>query len=214
MQTCLVCDDHAMMRTALEGAVALAWPDATISTAPDFPSGWSKAAEQPELILCDLVMPGADPVSGIRKLREVSPESHVLVITGSEDDRLLLDLFDLGIAGFVPKTAGGQIIEAAINLVLAGGQYIPSRIIEIARQRPSGAPQARQDEKSYDVSRLTERQIEVLRYMSRGESNKEIARSLSLSPATIKAHAAAIIGILGVTNRTEAAFKARKIGLL
>ena len=212
MQTCLVCDDHAMMRTALEGAVAVAWPDATISTASDFPSGWSMAAEHPELILCDLVMPGADPVSGIRKLREVSPLSHLLVITGSEDDRLLLDLFDLGIAGFVPKTAGGQIIEAAIRLVLAGGQYIPSRIIEIARQRPSSAPQS--SGKLYDVSRLTERQIEVLRYMSRGESNKEIARSLSLSPATIKAHAAAIIGILGVTNRTEAAFRAREIGLL
>lgn len=211
MKTCLICDDHAMMREALAGAVAIGWPDAVVTQAADFPAAWAAAATRPDLILSDLVMPGATPVEGVRRLREAAPAAPILVITGNEEDAVLLALFDLGIAGFAPKTSKSAIIEAAIRLVLAGGRYLPPRIAELAAGR-RGAEEASGGYAS--GPRLTERQTDVLKLIATGQSNKEIARDLDLSPATIKAHAAAAIAALGAVNRTEAVIKARGLGLI
>jgi DNA-binding NarL/FixJ family response regulator len=211
MKTCLICDDHAMMREALAGAVALGWPDARVIQAADFPSAWAAAAEGPDLIISDLVMPGASPVEGIGKLRAAAMGAPILVVTGNEEDEVLLALFRLGIAGFAPKTSKSAIIDAAIRLVLAGGRYLPPRIVELAARQghPGGAAQA-----SAVTVRLTERQADVLKLIATGESNKQIARELDLSPATIKAHAAAAMAALGAVNRTEAVVKAREMGLI
>jgi DNA-binding NarL/FixJ family response regulator len=211
MKTCLICDDHAMMREALAGAVAIGWPEATIVQAADFPAAWAAAAARPDLILSDLVMPGASPVEGVRRLREAAPGAPILVITGNEEDAVLLALFDLGIAGFAPKTSKSAIIEAAIRLVLAGGRYLPPRVAELAagQRGPGEAASA-----YASGPRLTERQTDVLKLIATGQSNKEIARDLDLSPATIKAHAAAAIAALGAVNRTETVVKARALGLI
>lgn len=206
MRTCLICDDHAMLREALAGAVSIGWPGAEIVQCEDFPSAWLAAETRPDLILSDLVMPGASPLEGVGRLRIIAPESPILIVTGNEDDATLLGLFDLGVCGFAPKTSKSAIIEAAIRLILAGGRYLPPRLIDIAAQRGGDAvaPSAR----------LTQRQVDVLKLISVGQSNKEIARDLDLSPATIKAHTAAAIAALGAVNRTEAVFKARELGLI
>lgn len=210
MDSCLICDDHAMMREALAGAVAIGWPQARISQAADFPSAWSAAAARPDLILSDLVMPGAGPVEGVRRLREAAPGVPILVITGNEEDEVLLALLGLGIAGFAPKTSKSAIIEAAIRLVLAGGRYLPPRLAELATGPSAGATTSTPP----PGVRLTERQTDVLKLIATGESNKQIARELDLSPATIKAHAAAAMAALGAVNRTEAVVKAREMGLI
>ncbi len=155
-------------------------------------------------------MPGADALTGIRHVRAAAPDAAVLVVTGSEDDHLLLALFDLGIAGFVPKSASAEIIEVAIRLVLAGGRYVPDRVVALAQR--NGSPMIAVA--SVAASRLTDRQIDVLRRMALGESNKEIARTLAISPTTVKTHVASILAALDTTNRTEAAFRAREIGLI
>lgn len=211
MKSCLICDDHAMMRDALAGAVALGWPEAKVALAADFPSAWAAAAERPDLIISDLVMPGAAPLAGIRRLKAVAPASPILVVTGYEEDALLIELFELGIAGFAPKTSKSAIIEAAIRLVLAGGRYVPPRIVELASRRPNAdAAQALR----VVTARLTDRQAAVLRLTAQGRSNKEMARDLDLSPGTIKAHVAAAIAALGAANRTEAVSKAQGMGLI
>ena len=215
MQSCLICDDHEMMREALTGAVAIGWPEAEVVQAADYPSAWAAAANGPDLILSDLVMPGATPVEGIRRLCEASPGTPILVITGNEDDAVLLDLIRLGVAGFAPKTSKSAVIEAAIRLVLAGGRYLPPRLAELATRgaAPPSAPAARLPPEGF-AARLTDRQLDVLRLIAGGGSNKEIARDLDLSPATIKAHTAAAIAALGAANRTEAAMRARELGLI
>src|SRR5690349_6807064 len=114
MKTCLICDDHAMMREALAGAVAIGWPDAQVTQAADYPSAWAAAAVQPDLIISDLIMPGSPPLEGIRRLTEASPETPILVVTGNEEDEVLLALLKLGVAGFAPKTSKSEVIEAAI----------------------------------------------------------------------------------------------------
>jgi DNA-binding NarL/FixJ family response regulator len=211
MKTCLICDDHVMMREALAGAVAIGWPLAAVTQAADFPAAWSAAAAGPDLIISDLVMPGASPVEGVRRLRDAAPGSPILVVTGNEEDEVLLALFDLGIAGFAPKTSRSAVIDAAIRLVLAGGRYLPPRIVEIAAGRAAlgAAPGA-----TASGPRLTERQTDVLKLTALGQSNKEIARELDLSPATVKAHIAAAIATLGAANRTEAVVKARALRLI
>jgi DNA-binding NarL/FixJ family response regulator len=211
MKTCLICDDHAMMREALAGAVAIGWPDAAVAQAADFPGAWAAAAMRPDLIISDLVMPGASPVEGVRRLGEAAPSTPILVVTGNEEDEVLLALFRLGIAGFAPKTSKSAVIEAAIRLVLAGGRYLPPRMAELAAgQDALGEARGL----SAAGPRLTERQTDVLKLIATGQSNKEIARDLDLSPATIKAHAAAAIAALGAANRTEAVVKASALGLI
>jgi DNA-binding NarL/FixJ family response regulator len=189
--------------------VSLGWPGTQIVVSADFPGAWAAAVAGPDLIISDLVMPGATPVDGVRRLREIAPGSPLLVLTGIEDDEVLLAILRLGVAGFAPKTSKSPIIEAAIRLVLAGGRFLPPRLAEIAAgASPASGPP------SQVVARLTERQADVLRLIAGGGSNKEIARELDLSPATIKAHAAAAMAALGAVNRTEAVVKARAMGLI
>jgi DNA-binding NarL/FixJ family response regulator len=209
MKSCLICDDHVMIREALAGAVTLGWPGVTVIEAADFPGAWRAASEGPDLILSDLAMPGASPLEGVRRLRDAAPGTPLLVITGNEEDEVLLALLDLGIAGFAPKTSKSAVIEAAIRLVLAGGRYLPPRLADLAAGRS-----ARPDAPAPVSPRLTERQADVLRLTAVGQSNKEIARELDLSPATVKAHVAAAIATLGAANRTDAVVRARARGLI
>ena len=97
-----------------------------------------------------------------------------MVVTGNEDDALLLALFDLGIAGFVHKTSSSAIIEAAIQLVLAGGRYLPPRVIDLAALRGGSAVlQKNAGVERANLARLTERQLEILKRVAFGESNKD-----------------------------------------
>ncbi len=215
MQNCLICEDHVMLREALVGSVQLAFPGVAIAEAGDFPSAWTSAALRPDLILSDLGMPGAVPLDGIGGLMRSAPGVPVLVVTANEEDALLLQLFDLGIAGLIPKSSPGRIIEAAIRLILAGGRYLPDRVIELASARAGVHPAVKAVRAgSSGAARLTARQIDVIEEMAQGRTNKEIARSFGISPATVKAHAMAAFMTLGVSTRAEAVARAQRLGLL
>lgn len=198
LKRCLICDDHALLREALAGTVAIGWPEADIIEVGDFEAAWAAAARAPDLIISDLTMPGAEPADGIRRLRQLAPNTPILVVTANQDEALLLAMFDLGVAGFVPKTSRTAIIAAAISLVLSGGTYIPPSLLDLVSRGENAKPPVPRQQ------RLTPRQIDVLRLIASGRSSKEIARSLDLSPATVKAHAAAAMSALGAANRTEA----------
>jgi DNA-binding NarL/FixJ family response regulator len=211
----MVCDDHEMMRGALVGCVNAGWPNSHIVEAANYAEAWAMAAlHDLDIIISDLVMPGALPLDGIKRLMIQSTRTPILVVTGNEQDDLLIDLFDLGIAGFVPKTSSNEVIELAIRLVLAGDRYIPQRVIDLVTMRSSGEQLASSKQEFHDFFQLTERQIEVLRHIAVGCSTKEIARNFALSPATIKTHTAAILAILGATNRTDAVVKAQGLGII
>ncbi|UVO53565.1 response regulator transcription factor [Sphingomonas sp. SUN039] len=216
MKSCLICDDHALVREALAGTVRMGWPGATVDVAGDFPSAWAMAAAtRYDLILCDLIMPGSGPLAGIDGVIRAAPDAKLLVVTGTEDDALLLDLLDRGVAGFAPKTASGSIIDAAMRLILAGGRYLPPRLAEIASARiDDGSVTAIRDDVARLAERLTDRQMQVLRLMAQGQSNKEIARALDLAPSTVKTHLSQLLVHLGAANRTDASIKARMLDLV
>jgi len=216
----LVCDDHPLVRSALALAAEAACGEPPL-LARDFTEAWTIAATTPDLALCvvDLHMPGAGPVEGLAGLKTRAPGARILVVTGSELDEDLLAALDLGVDGFLPKTAESGVIDAALKLVLAGGRYLPPRVAALATGRPpiiplpQIAPEPRGPiETTY--GRLGSRQRDILEQMADGRSNKEIARTLGLSPATVKTHVAQVIAVLGATNRTEAAARARAQGLI
>lgn len=205
MESCLIADDHAMVRDALVLSVAARWPTATIWEAADYPSAWAFAEQQPTLCLIDLGMAGAAPRDGVAEIMRRAPDTRVLIVTGTQDDPLMLALLDDGVAGFISKSANIAVITAAIDLVMAGGRYLPSRLAELAATGPVAAkPQ----------QRLSPRQLAVLRLIGDGETNKDIARELAISPATVKVHIAQAMAALGAVNRTDAAMKARDLGVI
>jgi DNA-binding NarL/FixJ family response regulator len=218
MKTCLICDDHTLVREALAGTVRLGWPDAAITEVGDFPQAWSQAVLGHDLCIVDLMMPGAGPIAGVQGLRRAAPDMPILVVTGTEDDTLLLDLLDLGIAGFAPKTASGALIEAALRLIEAGGRYLPARLAEIAAARAATAaqppPPTGEDPPQAAIARLTDRQVAVLRLVADGLTNKEVAQALGMAPATVKSHLAHVQAFLGAKNRTDASLKAQALKLL
>ncbi len=163
----------------------------------------------------------ATPRDGIRGLRAVAPNAAILVVTGTDDDRLMLDL-DLGIAGFAAKTSSGAVIEAALRLIDAGGRYLPPPLAEIAAARRDGTPAAAPpDVPAWSRTApgaagaappdLTDRQRDVLRLVARCLSNKEIAGQLNLAPETVKTHLARSQTVLGAKNRTDAATRGRDL---
>lgn len=215
MKTILICDDHALVREALAGTARLAWPDAVITEVGDFPTAWAEAANGHDLCIADLMMPGAGPLAGIDGILRRAPAMPVLIVTGTEDDALLLDLLDRGVAGFAPKSATGAIIEAALRLIGAGGRYLPERLAQIAASRiDTGGVPAIRDDAATLAERLTDRQLAVLRLVAHGHSNKEIGRILDLAPSTVKTHLTHAMAYLGTNNRTEAAIKARSLDVI
>lgn len=210
----LVCDDHPLVRSALAMAAGAACPGENISTARDFTEAWARAeAEQPRLCIVDLHMPGAGPLDGLRGVQARAPDAKLVVVTGSEMDDELLAVLRLGVDGFVPKSAETAVFTAALSLVLAGGRYLPPRLLELA-ERHAASPAAVASPAEAPLGRISGRQAEVLRLMAEGRSNKEIARDLGVSPATVKSHVAQVIAVMGAANRTEAAARARETGLI
>lgn len=197
-----------MVRAGLSALVSSRWPDATILVAPDFTTAWALASAEIDLCLVDLDMPGASPRAGVKGLMQAAPKLALLVVTGSHDDALLLDLLAMGVAGFASKQLAPPVLEAAIALVLAGGRYVPDRLVELQAIRSTTNAVAG------EIRLLSARQREVVRLLVRGLTNKDIARVLDVSPATVKTHVAQIIALTGAVNRTDASVRAQGLGLL
>lgn len=207
MKSCLICDDHAILREAMAQTIRKGWPDTLLQEAEDYPSAWEAAASPFDLCISDLVMPRSDPLAGIMRLRTLQPDMPIIILTGSHDDAVMLELLALGVEGFVPKSSSGPVIEAAINLVLAGGKYLPTRLLELLGESSVNAIEPTN-------IRLTRQQQRVLNGLERGQSNKEIALDLGVAPSTIKFHVDSLFEKLDARNRVDAIGRARVFGLV
>lgn len=206
MKSCLICDDHSMMREAIALTVLGSWPDAEITEAVDFPSTFAMCNRRFDIAIVDLQMPGADPLQGILGILERAPYLKILVVSGTFDNDLMVKLLELGIAGIVPKHMTGKVVEAAIRLVLAGGQYLPPQILGMVNQ---GAAPTNNQTNASEI--LTPKQSEVLALVARGLTNKQIARELGVAPSTIQTHMVRLMETLEVKSRAEAVHKANQL---
>lgn len=217
----LVCDDHPIVASAIAMTIEAAF-GATVHVANSYRRALEIATGFPQVNLCllDIHMPGEDARTGLMALRQTLPGARYMLFSGSEQDTDLMMTMELGLHGFLPKSSTPEVVEAALRLVLAGGTYLPSEIGRLAMRHSETVAANVAPVTCTDVlatpfyGHLTGRQHDVLQHVAQGRSNKEIARDMAISPATVKAHVAQIIAVLGAANRTEASAKARELGLI
>jgi DNA-binding NarL/FixJ family response regulator len=197
MTSFLVCDDHGLMRDALAQMLSGLFPDARIMTARDFPDAFALLSEPFDLCITDFVMPGSEPLAGIRQITVLQPQMPVIVISGQSDHVTISGLLALGIAGIIPKTLDAKIVEATINLVLAGGRYMPPEVINVSASAKAGI----------SSEGLTAQQVKVLELLVHGKTNKEIAKELGVAPSTMNFHVDSILVRLSARSRSEACAK-------
>jgi DNA-binding NarL/FixJ family response regulator len=214
----LLVDDHVLIREALRGVLKEVKGDATVLEASSCSQAMQVIAERPDLdlILLDLNLPDRDGFSVLTELGERYPAISVVVLSAQQDRGSVVRALDLGAVGFIPKSGQREVMLSALQLVFAGGIYIPPEIL--AREQPSARqsdgkqPAATRPSVSPADLGLTERQVDVLSLMMQGKSNKAICRVLNLAEPTVKNHVTAILKALEVSNRTEAVIAVGQLG--
>lgn len=211
----MLVDDQALFREGLKVLLDLEAALHIVAEASNGLQALEKAQQiHPQVILMDLNMPQMDGVQATKKIKEALPETNILVLTTFDDDERVFDALKAGASGYLLKdTPSNQLVEA-VKTVASGQSFlqpsIASKVLtEFNRlsQRPAPNREALQEP-------LSHREEEVLTWLARGNSNKEIAAQLHLAEGTVKNHVSNILGKMGVLDRTQAALKAKDLGLI
>lgn len=215
----LLVDDEELVLDGLGAYLQLAWPELVLDQARDMASATELAAAvRHELVLLDWCMAGADGQPGdvaafIQALRQRPGGAPAIVlVSGADPDLCAQQVRQLGLAGHVPKSAGGPALLQAMRTALAGGVYRPDGpLLARARataRRPDAAARPEPQQLRQRFPELTERQSQVLAILACGASDKQIARELGLSLNTVRSHVRMVLAVLGVQRRGEAAHAA------
>jgi DNA-binding NarL/FixJ family response regulator len=204
----LLADDHALFREGMRHVLARLGDDISIVEAGDYAQVLEQAATHADigLVLLDLHMPGKDGFAALEMLSRQYPTLPIVVLSASENRADMQRALDAGAMGFIQKSATASVMLSALGLVLAGGVYVPPALVQLGGEVTTPAA-------GDDVAGLTPRQLDVLRYVIDGKTNKVIAAELGLTEATVKAHITAVFRTLKVTNRTQAALAAERLGI-
>jgi DNA-binding NarL/FixJ family response regulator len=211
----LVVDDHVLIREALRSVLKELKGDATVLEASDSRQAMGLLAEHGDdlgLMMLDLHLPDRDGFSILAEVRERYPAISVVVLSGQQDRGSVVKALDLGALGYIPKSGQRDVMVSALQLVFAGGIYIPPEILMQADAPPSKPEPSRPRATPAELG-LTGRQLDVLALMMQGKSNKAICRALDLAEPTVKNHVTAILKALNAANRTEAVIAAGSLGL-
>jgi DNA-binding NarL/FixJ family response regulator len=204
----LIVDDHAVVREGLRTFLELQDGIAVAGEAADGEQAVMQAeALRPDVVLMDLVMPRLDGVGAMRELRRRLPQARVIVLTSFAEDERLLPAIQAGAAGYLLKNVAPSELARAVRAAHAGealiDPVIAARLVDAIAQ-PAGEPVP---------ERLTAREQEVLALIARGYSNKRIALELGIAEKTVKTHVGHVLAKLGVSDRTQAAVHAVRMGL-
>ena len=195
--TIIIADDHPLFRNALFQSVHMAVSGANLLEADSLDALLAVLAkeDEPDLLLLDLKMPGANGMSGLIQLRAEYPDMPIVVVSASEEPSVVTQVKSHGAFGFIPKSSDMRELVSALNQVLSGEPLFPEGSI---------TNNAACNDLAEKIATLTPQQYKVLGMLSDGLLNKQIAYELNVSEATIKAHMTAIFRKLGVKNRTQA----------
>jgi len=205
----LTVDDHLVVR---QGIRMIAGTDKTIQIvgeAKDGQSAFHQVKElRPDVVLMDLVMPNENGIEAMVRIKRDQPQIKVVVLTTFEDEDKIRAAMAAGADGFLLKDADGDALLKAIHIAYRGEMPLHPRIARhlFKKDTPANSELNRIDD-------LTEREKDVLEFVVKGLSNKEVARALSISEGTVKIHVSNILGKLNVSSRTEAAVKATHMGI-
>lgn len=207
----IICDDQAIVRDGL-GMLLKLEPDIdVVGIAEDGAEAVEMVAQKkPDLILMDLKMPIMNGVEATRQIRTRYPEVKVLVLTTYDDEQWVSDAIQAGASGYLLKDTPRDAVVKAIKGTASGKTYLdPSVAGKVLEQASSHQTQPL----ASVTSKLTEREIEVLRLLAKGLNNRDISDRLYLSEGTVRNHVSAILAKLRVTDRTQAAVIAIQHGL-
>jgi two-component system NarL family response regulator len=199
----LIAEDHAVVRDGL-AAVLRFEPDMTVvGLAKNGLEAVTQFREmKPDVVLMDLAMPELDGAGAILAIRGEFPDARILVLTTYDNDESVFRALENGAKGYLLKDCSTADLLAAIRKIHAGGSHVSERAAaRLAERAMAGGP-------------LSPREIEVLKWIAEGKSNKEIAAVLFISEGTVKTHVLSIHEKLGVSDRTEAVVIAIKRGIL
>ena len=218
----LIADDHELFLQGLEFILQKQYPEAQIVLASNYNDIFQILKKQKDfdLILTDLAMPGANWLDALKQIHVDCPDVPIIIISAVFDRQILQKTFDIGVSGYVSKSFSNSLIISAINLVMAGGIYVPPQVLQMSVQsspEPMRELLASLNEPKSDTTDnniLTPRQKEVLTCLADGLSNKQIAYRLGVSEGTIKIHITLLLRALEVTNRLAAVRKAVQLGII
>ena len=212
----LLVDDQGLFREALATLLGLHSQLEIVGEAGDGEAGVALAQTlRPDVVLMDLRMPGMSGVEATRRLRSLVPEARVLVLTTFEDDDEVLAAIEAGAAGYMLKASPAEKLVEAICTVMRGGSPLEPSVASKVMAELARLSRRQSEERCQRLADpLSARELEVLRALCEGLSNKEIGSKLGLTEGTVKNHMTQVLSKLGALDRTQAALRAHALGLL
>ena len=202
----LLVDGHPVALQTLDTIAKGSFARASVDSASGLAEALERARSAPpvDLMVLDPRLPGYSGLDALVRVRTECPGVRVLVVSGEEDGDRVLAAMDAGAAGYALKTFQVPELTAVIRFVAEGGTYVPPKALRDVASRPT---------REHRVRRPTGRQLEVLKGVQKGLSNKQIARNLGISEGTVKQHMHDICAMLGATSRLEALGAATRLGV-
>jgi DNA-binding NarL/FixJ family response regulator len=206
----ILADDHAVVR---QGIRRFLEEDAAIDVVAEASDGAEAVRlvdrHRPDVAVLDIRMPEVTGVEATRRIKARYPDVRVLILTAYDDDPYVFALLEAGADGYVLKTASADELVDSVRTVYRGESALSPEIAsKVVRRATSGRPAAAADQ----IEPLTPREIDVLRLVAKGMTNRQAGRELGISHRTVQGHLASTYGKLGVSSRTEAVTEALKRG--
>ncbi len=211
----LLVDDQTMFRSGMRMLLSSQVDFEVVGEAADGEEALQKSASlKPDVVLMDLRMPVLDGAAATRRLRATQPNVRVIVLTTFDEDAAIFDGLRAGAIGYLLKDAPTDKLYEAIRAAARGETVLqPSVAAKVVAQFTRLSDQAPSWAQAL-TEPLSPRELEILRLLANGATNREIAAQLVLAEGTVKNHVTSILGKLGVTDRTAAAMRAKELGLI
>ena len=212
----LVVDDHTVVR---EGLRTMLTSDPEIKVIGEAGTGEEAIDKtiqlKPDVVLTDIRMPGMSGIEITQRIKSVRPSTAVIILTVYDNETYLLEALRAGAVGYLAKDTPRELLCQAVKIVVEGGTTIRSSLLRQAIQRLLRTPRQPVEETANSglKERFTVRELDVLRLVANGYTNREIAKTLNLAEVTVKKYVQTIIGKLGVSDRTNAAIFAVQMGV-
>ena len=200
----LIVDDHQLFAAGLRVLLAELSPKAQVTVKHSVADALASACHF-DLILLDLHLPDAIDFDGLKRVKEFFEAAPIVVLSSEENLQKIRECIQRGAMGFLPKSSSPETLLMAMSRILDGKTYLPLEVI--------AADAGQGNQKPGFSSSLSPRQHEVLLKVIQGKPNKVIAKELGISDQTVKSHVMAVLAVLGVSNRTEAVYRAAALGL-
>jgi len=213
----MLVDDHDMVRTGLKAALEFEEDIEIVAEAASGEEAVARVkAQAVDVILMDLMMPGIGGIQGCREVLDANPGTKVLMLTSCSDDEAVVSSLMAGARGYLLKNVGRSDLARAIRLVAGGQKLLDPQVTEkvtehLIKLMSTVTPTAKKEE---DAGPLSEREIEVMRLVAQGYTNKQIAEALTIAEKTARNHISRILDKLDLTRRSQAAAWAIQHGLM